>query len=142
MMKSLAIHWKRFLIVWFLFFGVLFGLSFLLYTFYVASSQIWFLLLLQILPPIVYLVFGWIYFRTLPLNDWKQRMTVASVWIVFTIVATAVLLPVVYGVPITDGLTIGTLQGAVLNFVAIVLGGFLAHHVPQTTPLDSGDSMP
>lgn len=132
-----TIHWKRFLLTWFLFFLVVFATSFLLLQLFVLFEQPWTIFVSIILPPLLYLLFAWIYFRGVPHHGWPHRIIVMISWMVLTIALTAALMPVVYGYSPLEVFSLGALQGYVINGAAIIVAGFIAH---QNRPAAS--SMP
>ena len=118
--------WKRFFVCWLISFVVLYVTSLVLYTFQIATNNPLLGLLPLVFAPAWTLFMAWRYFSGVTLNDWASRFATALLWIALYIVVSAALLPFVYGYDWTIGFSTGVLTGQSMNFVAVLLGGYVA----------------
>lgn len=117
---------KRVVAYWFLTFVCAYVFSLFLYTLFQITLSGWAFVLLQTATPLFYLLFAWLYFRRMPVNDWSHRIVLAVVWVALTLFGSAVLMEPVYGYPWTMAITLGTLKGQLLNVAAVLVAGMVA----------------
>lgn len=117
---------KRLLGFWFLAFVCAYVGSLLLYTVYQLFENGIVFIFLQVLTPLVYLLFGWMYFRGVTENDWPTRLLVAIAWIGLSLLGAAVLMSPVYGYAWGAAFSAGILRGQVINLAAILVAGWVA----------------
>ena len=107
---------------------------FIVYLISVLTSTAWrifdynsiFLVIGTVNSPLVFLFFGWLYFRKQKHLLLSVRVKIAFYWIVLNVVATVILLKFVYGMSIfVEFSTQGMLIEAG-NFVALLLAGYVA----------------
>lgn len=132
--------WKRFLLVWSIAFIVLYLTSLVLYTFEIATGNIFLSLLIQVFAPAWTLLLAWKYFQGVTLNDWASRFATAVLWIALYLIVSSALLPFVYGYSWTVGFSYGALTGQSMNFVAVLIGGYIATK-PKEEKMPEGPGM-
>mgnify|MGYP001609772045 CR=1 FL=1 len=119
---------KRLLGYWLIMFVLVYATSFLLFGFLLVTENPFVYVTLQVLTPLSYLFFGWLYFRKVVVNTWSTRFFAAVVWIALTLAASAALIRPVYGADWTWAINTRVLSGQVLNVAAIIVAGFVASH--------------
>lgn len=91
-------------------------------------------ILLRVYQPIVALVVAYLYFKKSK-NDWPSRFVAAIGWTIIFYVLSVLLLPVVFGIPISAGLNFKMLYPHWLNIIGILVAGIAAFkgEVPAMT---------
>ncbi len=128
MISFKGINLKRFAAFSVLTFICLYIGMFLLYVAWTAFLHPFFFIALQLFPPLLYLLFAWLYFRKELANRWLIRFLTAVVWIGLMLLLSAALMGPVYGGAWSDSLNLKVIQNQWLSVAAILVGGFVAHH--------------
>ncbi len=139
-MTLAELPWKRFLLMWGIAFLVLYVTSLALYTFQLATGNIFLSLLIVVFAPAWTLFMAWKYFEQVTPNDWASRFLTALIWVALYIVLSAALLPFVYGYSWTVGFSSGALTGQSMNFIAVLVGGYVATK-PKEEKMPEGPGM-
>lgn len=87
----------------------------------------------QLLPPILTLLFSYLYFRKSK-NDWSDRFITVLSWTVGFVILTTVLAQPVYGYPWSQMLTLDVLMGYWMIPAGILVAGIIAPRTPFTNP--------
>lgn len=98
----------------------------LLYALYQITQNAILFVFLFVTPPLLYLLFAWLYFRKARENDWETRFLVVGVWIGLTMIGTALLMQPVYGYPWTLAFSASAFRGQLLNVSAVLVAGWAA----------------
>ncbi len=121
-----SFFYARFFIYWFAAFLILYASSFLLFGAFAVTRAPMLYFALQVHSPLILLVFSYLYFRHAARTDWSARIITAIVWIVLTILLSAVLIKPVYGFDWTAAINLRVLNSHWIDIAAIIIGGFLA----------------
>jgi glycerol uptake facilitator-like aquaporin len=117
---------RRALAYWVLTFACAYAASLLFYTVYRVVPTGWSLFFLQVVTPLCYLLFGWLYFRREPDNDWHHRIAVAALWIGLSLFGSAVLMGSVYGYPWSAAFSAGNIKGQAINAATVLVAAMIA----------------
>lgn len=121
-----AISPKRVLSYWFVTFACAYVASLFLYTIYQIAANPFVFILLQVATPLLYLLFGWMYFRRAEENDLSSRIAIGIAWVALSLLGTAVLMGPVYGYPWTSAFNTAIVYGQSINVAAVLVGGWVA----------------
>jgi len=124
----------RSLTIWAIMFVLSFSTTLLLSTFYLATENILVLVVSQMIEPLAYLLFAWLFFRHARFNDWTVRLSTGALWIMLSLIAMAFLIGPVYGYSWSLLFSLPFLKGQSINIVAILVAGYLTKK--SATPVE------
>ena len=115
---------KRFFAYWFLMYLTMYVVNFGLYILASAGIHSIFSWLLLFASPTFFFLGGFFYSKSLP-HRWAGWLWTGVIWVVLSIIVSALLMPTVYGVSSSIGLSIGVWKGGVINVVMVILGSLV-----------------
>ncbi|HBP00147.1 MAG: hypothetical protein UU48_C0014G0015 [Candidatus Uhrbacteria bacterium GW2011_GWF2_41_16] len=118
---------KRLLFFWFAGFALVYVTNILAVTAWTLFSyNNIFLMIGMMNAPLIYLLFGWLYFRGGFAAQVSDRLKVAIVWIMLDFLGGMALLAILDGVSPSDMFTTASYLIETVNFFAILVAGYVA----------------
>lgn len=117
---------RRLLGFWAITFVCLYISGYFFFVFWMVSKNDAGLFAGQVSGPLIYAIFGWLYFRRAGLVNWEERIGAALIWITLSLAASALLIKPVYGYDWTAAINIRVLQGQLLNIAALAAAALVS----------------
>ena len=116
---------SRVFLYWLLLFVILYVISFFLFGMYMSTNNLLAAIGQQLAAPIVYFIFGWLYYRKANIEHWHWRLAVIPIWLLLSIGMSAILIKPIYGYDWTAAINLAVFEGQLLNVAALVVAAYV-----------------